>query len=119
MDKALTKRELRENLPIGSDGLTSLDALERLRWDSSIAPRRTRVIVGVQLLSKVSRGTCRGFSRLGTCKYGEGCRYEHFVASMQSEDITGHVAAQGDPDAVSVVRDVDYITLERLRAKGD
>ena len=119
--KGLTRRELRDVLATGSDGITALEALQRLRWDSSTRAslESRRVMVGLLLSTLVSTGTCRGFVRFGSCKYGASCRYEHAFWPLSRNDLAAHRAAQGQASAVTVVRLSDPASVERMRAEGE
>ena len=82
----------------GSDGLSAVDALARLRFGDADARAVAAVLCGVALTLPAPAapaprelGTCRGFVRslgptrgAGACKYGAACRYAHALFAPPS-----------------------------------
>lgn len=115
----LTRKQLRENSTVGSDGMTSIEALNRLKWDNSGGSNPDAVTAFVSLQSVTAIGTCRGFVRFGDCKYGALCRYEHKYLPLQPNDIDSHLLATGNVDApVYVVRTMHVDEYKRLESAG-
>jgi hypothetical protein len=95
---SLTRKNLRESSTIGSDNLSAEECLSRLQWNSSDLPRK-RLFTAFSLLSfshssssLSNKGTCKGFFRFSTCKYGEHCKYSHSfeILSESCEEVIEH-----------------------------
>jgi hypothetical protein len=116
--RKLTRREVRENSNIGSDGMTAIDALARIRWDPSV--NRKFIKLGFALLSLEEAATCRSMYRTAhTCKYGDGCKYQHRINPfVEPIDLPRHEAGTGHVDAVTIVREIDYHHFDRLCIAG-
>jgi hypothetical protein len=139
MQKITTRKILRDSSAIGSDNLTADECLSRLQWNSSHLPRN-RLLCGISLLSSPVdsssssssssstslRGTCRGFVRFSTCKYGDQCRYSHSfgMLSASCNEVLEHHRLEGSQfgdekaNAVSIIKTCSYEKWLELASSG-
>jgi len=118
----LTRQQLRAASGVGSDGMTAIDCLNRLRWDPAVRGASGDVIVGVLLRRRPESGpaTCRSLFRPHhTCDYGDACKYEHTINKLDEPgDLLEHERASALAVGNTIVRDVGLSDFRRLHAAG-